>query len=239
MHSVASHVVRLRGKPRSVRGFIPIALEAAQQPQEVVFDGLPPETEAPIVHAVPRGRHTELRLTLPASTPPGEYRGNVLLGAQRFAFRAQVESRGHLSCIPHNLELTHTPQKRVRETVAVINDGNIEVAIEKHYAFGLFEVGGLNRAIGKAFGRKTSETDSPLDAIAVAAKDEYGGLVTANVTEGAGPLPPGEARDLLLSFRFSGHPRPGAEYFGYLSIANLTLGVRVHVAEHDTAEAAS
>lgn len=238
MSSAVHHVVHLRGTPRSVRGLVPVAHEETLQPRELHFDGLP-EGEAPVVHTVQRGRHTELRMTLPASTPPGEYRGDLRLGDHHFALRAQVEPRKHLACIPHNFELTHSPQKRVRETLAVVNDGNVDVTIEKHYGFGLFQMGGLNRAIGKAFSRQDTEAASPLDAIAIAAKDEYGGLVTANVTEGAGPLPPGEARDLSLSFRFSGHPRPGAEYFGYLSIANLTLGVRVHVVEHDAAEAAS
>jgi hypothetical protein len=231
--------IHLRGTPRSVRGFVAMEQHEIGVSPNAEFDGLTHRHEPLNVQTVPRGAHTELRVTLPEATAPGEYHGRVHLGERSFPVVAQVEARTHLVCVPPQIELTSGRNRRLRETLTIVNDGNVPASIEKHYGFGLFETTGLDRAIGTAFGAPATKSRSGTDVFFDAAAEEYGGTVTASVEDGAGALKPGEARRVTLSFRLTEKAHRGAAYFGYLPIANLVIPVRIRNADHSTTEAAS
>ena len=239
MANVHERRFELRGAPRSVRGFMPVAPDRIRVLPHVVFDtGI--EHDGPIpVQTVPRGAHTEMRVVLPAMTRPGEYRGTLQIGDDRFAVLALVEASTHLTCIPPRIELVYGANRRLRETLTLVNDGNVPAEIAKHYGFGLFESSGLDRAIRNAFEARDVADRSIVEAFSNAAADEYGGLVAASVAEGAGPLEPGAMRSIALSFRLTEKARRGASYFGYLSIENLAIPVLVRNADHAAKEAAS
>jgi hypothetical protein len=205
---------------------------------KVEFDGMRRDREPFDVQTVPRGRHTELRVTLPEATTPGEYHGTVRLGQHRFAVVAQIEARTHLVCLPPQIELTSGRNRRLRETLAIANDGNVTVTIEKHYGFGLFESTGLDRAIGTAFEAHGTGGRSGAVTLFEAAAEGYGGVVAASVADGAGPVEPGETRHVTLSFRLTEKAHRGASYFGYLPLANLAIPVLIRNADHSTTEAA-
>jgi hypothetical protein len=230
--------LHLRGAPRSVRGFVAMAQSEIGTSPAVVFDGLARDRETFDVQTVPRGGHTELRVALPESTAPGEYRGTVQLGERRFPVIAQVDARMHLACIPPQIELTSGHGRRLRETLTIVNDGNVTAIIEKHYGFGLFETSGLDRAIRTAFEAHATKARAGSETMFEAAAEEYGGVAAASVADGVGPLEPGHSRRVTLSFRLSEKANRRAAYFGYLSIVNLTIPVLVRNADYSTREAA-
>ena len=230
--------IELRGVPKSVRGFLHVAHHEIRALPELVLDGIAHD-ERLVVQTVPRATLTELRVALPNLTKPGEYRGRLRIGERHYGVVAHVEPSLHLACVPQRIELTYGPNRRLRETLTIVNDGNVTAAIEKHYGFGLFESTGVDRAIRSAFEQHGTTQRSVVDAFSDAAADEYGGVAAASVAEGAGPLHPGEMRSVALSFRLSEKARHGGSYFGYLSIANLTIPVSVRNAEHAATEVAS
>jgi hypothetical protein len=231
--------LHLRGAPRSIRGLVAMTQSEIGTSPRGVFDGLRRDREPFDVRMVPRGTHTELRVTFPDSTAPGEYRGTMHLGDRSFAAIAQVDARPRLVCLPLKIELTSGRNRRLRETLTLLNDGNVVTTIEKHYGFGLFSTTGLDRAIGTAFQAHGTKARAGSETFFEAAAEEYGGVVAASVAEGAGPLKPGEARNVTLSFRLSEQAHRRAEYFGYLPIASLVIPVFIHNADYSTTEVAS
>jgi hypothetical protein len=226
MASAGDEPLRFRGAPQLVGGFVPIPhTELLTVEREVAIERIPAD-ELVGVQSVPHGRQSEIRFVLPETTPPGEYPGTLRLGDHRFAIVVQVDPVVHLAAVPGRFDLVSNGGD-ARETLTILNAGNTATTIDRRYALGLFAHAGLDRMLGKTLGADAPDGHARVDTLMSAAADEYGGLVVANVAAGAGPLEPGQARAVTFAFTFPQKSRASASYFGYLSVANLTIPVSV------------
>jgi hypothetical protein len=226
MASAGDAPLRFRGVPALVEGFVPIPhAELLTGAREVAIDRLSGD-EHVAVQSVPHGPQSEIRFVLPETTPPGEYPGTLRLGDRSFKIVVQVDADTSLSAVPGRIDLV-SDGREVHETLTILNAGNTVATIEARYGLGLFAQSGLDRMLGKTLGTDAPDGRARIDTFMSAAADEYGGLVVATVTEGAGPLEPGQARSVAFAFTFPQKTRPGGSYFGYLAVANLTIPVFV------------
>ena len=170
-----------------------------------------------------------LRLALPASTRPGEYRGTIRVGGREEKVVLDVEPRTRLRLSPRRQLLRGRAGERVDATVLVANLGNTDCVLPDVSAVGLFDVEGAERAIGRTF--RSSDTDGGriLERLAEELEAGYGGLARVAVTAEAGELGPGEARELAVTFHLPDALRSDRVYEGAWSLPSVNYMVRVEV----------
>ncbi len=172
-----------------------------------------------------------LRLALPRSTRPGEYRGTVRAGGREEEIALHVEPRIRLRLSPRGLILSGRAGERVAATVFAANLGNTDCLIREVNAVGLFDVEGAERAVGRTFRRTDADGGRILERLAEELEQGYGGLARLTVSAGAGDLGPGEARELALTFHLPDGVSPGRVYEGAWALPGVNYMVRVEVAE--------
>jgi hypothetical protein len=167
----------------------------------------------------------EVRLTLPRHTPPGAYEGIVDTAEGERPVRIEVEPEIELDIVPGQLLLTGAPGERVGTELTLSNLGNVTVEIRRAYQLGLYAIGGLERAIRRAFAEpgEAQGANRVFDHMA----DEHGGLVRIEIGEGAGELEPGMVRDLSVTFRIPDGIDPARIYAGTWALYDLRYYVQV------------
>ncbi|MBV8200758.1 MAG: hypothetical protein JOZ15_09055 [Acidobacteria bacterium] len=171
-----------------------------------------------------------LRLDLPRATPPGTYEGILKLADLERPVVVEVEPDVQLRLVPPRLTLQAAPGDRVASDLTLLNVGNVGATIRKAYAFGLFAVGGAERAIRSGFAGDLGEGQRRIDRIADAAADEHGGMVRVKVREGAGDVAPGGTRQLSIELAIPERLRADSTYWGTWALFNLRYYVRITTA---------
>jgi hypothetical protein len=220
--------VRLSGTPRRLEG--PLNVPGDAEGLEVDVAGLAVES----ISVRPLGDQAAperawLRLALPASTRPGEYRGTIRVGGREVEVVLGVEPRLRLRLTPRRQLLRGRPGERVEATVFVANLGNADCALPDVGAVGLFDVEGAERAIGRTFRGGKADGGRILERLAEELAEGYGGLARVTVHVGAGDLGPGEARELAVTFHLPDALRPGRVYEGAWALPEANYMVRVEV----------
>ena len=213
--------VRFRGTPLALTA----AVGEPPGSYRVCFDpaaGVPPEVDAVAVAADPL-----LRLHLPRTTPPGTYEGRLIVGDRERAALITVDPEVFLRLLPERLILEASAGDQLQIDLTLLNLGNVAVELRGAYAFGMFDVGGTERAIGKMVVDGGYEGKRRVDVFADAIADEHGGVVRVKVESGAGEIAPGETRDLSVRFHVPDHVRPGRTYWGTWPIHNMRYYVRI------------
>jgi hypothetical protein len=218
--------IRFRGTPSELSAKIrdwdaPSGL-AVRLKQGAIGKALPEELIAR------RGRgegSQEVRLRLPRHTPPGAYEGVVDTAEGERPVRIEVEPEIELDIVPGQLLLTGAPGERVSTELTLSNLGNVTVEIRRAYQLGLYAIGGLERAIRRAFAEpgEAQGANRVFDHMA----DEHGGLVRIEIGEGAGDLEPGMVRDLSVTFRLPDGLDPARTYAGTWALYDLRYYVQV------------
>jgi hypothetical protein len=221
--------VRFRGTPRRLEGLVSLPGDADDI--EVDVEGLAVEsvTVRPLGDPGAPDR-AWVRLALPGSTRPGEYRGTIRAGGRKEKVVLDVESRMRLRLSPRRQVLRGRPGERVDTTMLVVNLGNAGCALREVNAIGLFDVEGAERAVGRTF-RIGVEGARIVDRLAEELAAGYGGLAKVTVDRGAGELGPGEARELEVTVHLSDTLRAGRAYEGSWALPNGTYTIRVEVPE--------
>ena len=225
--------IRFRGSPRAVEGLVPIALE----PSFTASLSLDLKQARSAQHAIPLALEAtpigssamRLQFTLPESTPPGTYNGNVNIGGKSHPITVEVEPRPYLEISPRQLSLQVSPGTEVDIDFTLVNSGNTACEIPKVHAFGLFDVKGAERSIGAALSDPVEVGQGRLGRLMDEVADSHGGLVRVAVKEGAGDLEPGELRNVHATLRFSDHLKSDHTYWGTWPLLNLKYYVRVYV----------
>ena len=222
--------MRLRGTPRRLEGVLSVPADADEV--ELDVEGLAVES----ISVRPLGdpgapERAWLRVALPQSTRPGEYRGTVRAGGREEEIALHVEPRIRLRLSPRGLILGGRAGEHVAATVFAANLGNTSFVIREVNAVGLFDVEGAERAIGRTFRRTDSDGGRIIERLAEELEQGYGGLAKLTVDAGAGDLGPGEARELALTFHLPDGLRPGRVYEGAWALPAVNYMVRVEVAE--------
>jgi hypothetical protein len=171
-----------------------------------------------------------LRVALPRSTPPGTYHGVVRVGDQERDVDVAVEPDPFLRFVPDRLTLVGAPEAHVPVTLTVVNLGNVAVALRASYAFGLYEAGSTDLAIGRAFGSEHKAAESRIDRLVDALAESYGGQLRVKVTHGAGDVTPGASREVRGTATLPSGVRAGVTYWGHWPMDYARYYVRVEVA---------
>jgi hypothetical protein len=170
---------------------------------------------------------TLLSFRLPRTTSPGHYDGKVKLGGSEMPIKIDVQARPQMRFYPSWLSLVAHPDERLKINVGAVNQGNVMIPIEHRSTFCLLEPRGVDVAIYHALTEHTPADQRRLDRAAEGIAEAHGGLVRANVHEGAGDLAPGEFRELLVELHFSDRVRPRRTYYGAWFLGESGLGIQV------------
>lgn len=170
-----------------------------------------------------------LQLSLPARTPPGTYEGTAEVEGEERAIVIEVEPEIELEVVPDQLTLEATPGEHVAVPLTIVNAGNVVVEIRRAYAFGIFAVGGLERALHRAYTAKRPEGERRVDFLFDQLAEEHGGVVRVAVEEGGGELKPGEAREVRANFHVPSDLHRGRTYTGTLPLYDVRYYVRLIV----------
>lgn len=222
--------LRFRGSPVAMECFAPLTRQEAHGAMIALKLGRRAHpVMAPLRWYGVAATHgaARLRFVLPASTAPGTYTGSARIKDAEYPVVADVEARHYLVATPSRLSLEAAPGAEVAVEITLFNGGNVACHIDRAYAFGLFDVHGLERGIGAAFLAESGKGRDRIDRIAEGFAESHGGLVRVTAREGAGPLEPGEHRTLKLAFRFSDRLKEGRAYYGTLPLHNLRYYVQV------------
>ena len=222
--------MRLRGTPRRLEGVLSAPADADEV--ELDVEGLAVES----ITVRPLGEpgapeQAWLRLALPPSTRPGEYRGTVRVGDREEKVVIEVEPRIRLRLSPPRQLLQGTAGEQVAATILVANLGNADCVLPDVNAVGLFDVEGTERAVGRTFRSGDAKGERIVERLAEELAAGYGGLAKVAVAAGAGELGPGETRELALTFHLPDGLRPGRVYEGAWALPGVNYMVRVEVAE--------
>ncbi len=230
MTAAKAEPVRFRGSPERLTGAGP-ALTRGPLHLEVQLN-LPEELGgATAIYAQPLtpeiGSQSWLRLSLPTSTPPGTYTGTIRVGDVAREVSVEVEPRVQFRFSPVGLVLHGAPGATVAGSFTLFNIGNAAFEVRTAYAFGVFDVDGLDNAFGKAFRARLKPDERRVDRFAEALAEGHGGLVRVGIEKGAGQVLPNTVRDVEATFRLPDRMRPGRAYAGTLPLDYARYGVRI------------
>jgi hypothetical protein len=213
----ADAVVRFRGTPGSLAA--PAGAPAPAGLHRVKLSGESASIEA---DAVAVDSDPILRLHLPRTTPPGAYRGRMTVGDHERPVQITIDPEVFFRVWPERLIFTAKARDQVSFDLVFANMGNVAIDIAEVHAFGVFDVGGTERAIGRMVRGPNDDdaksiADEParrIDLFTDAIAEEHGGIVRVKVTRGAGALAPGATREVCVTLRTPERVRTGHTYWG-------------------------
>jgi hypothetical protein len=168
-----------------------------------------------------------MRVDLPRDTPPGTYEGSVQVGDEERRIVVDVEPEVFLRLFPETLSLTVEPGADVEVTLTLVNIGNAPADIRGASMFGVFEVGGAERAIASSFIGTVPKGERRLDRFADAVADSHGGMIRVKVLGGSGEIAPGDIKELRLRLSIPDRIERGRTYSGLWALFNLGYPVQV------------
>jgi hypothetical protein len=172
-----------------------------------------------------------LSFRLPKSTRPGSYEGSAEVGGTEIPIVVDVEARPRLRFYPPRVALHGAPGARLRAELTVLNLGNVDATFEPESTFCIFDNRGVDRAFYEALTEREVDGKRRIDRVMDELAESHGGLVRAVVLEGAGPLSPEAAREVIVEFQFSHRMRSGQTYRGAWVISESSVEVEIKVTE--------
>jgi hypothetical protein len=226
--------VRFKGSPERLTGLVP-APAAAPLDLEVRLVDLPAAFQSALpAYAQPLtaepGGPALLRLALPSSTPPGTYTGTIRVGEIERSLAVEVEPLIRVRFNPVSLVLHGASGANVSAPFTLYNVGNSGFEVRRVYAFGVFDVDGLDDAFGHTFRTELRPGERRIDVFAEKLAEGHGGLVRVRIEKGSGTVPAGAVRELSAVFRLPERMWPGRSYAGTLPLNYARYGVRIDVA---------
>jgi len=224
----ASDPVRFVGSVDALEALVPLE-SARRRDISVQVRSVRGEEVAPRVLTAPAGTSwTTVRLLMPGDTPPGDYEATVGVGKEQLAAVVQVPEQPRLHLHPETIDVEVAPGGAATVSVTVTNSGNAAVRVPRAAVVGLFEVGGLDNAIGYGLMSDASGVDR-LGVVADHLAENHGGLLRLSVRSGSGAVGPGTSKTLTCELRPSGSVVEGHTYFGYWRLADVTATVHLRV----------
>jgi len=184
-------------------------------------------TVRPLARGDVSASHATLRL--PATTPPGSYRGVARIGGLEHPIAVEVEPELRARSHPSRVAVEAGPGSEAAVEVVLVNGGNVAFGVPPRSSFCLFEGDGIHHALWTALTvdppAGTQRVDLLLDDLAAS----HGGLVDVRPSSSAGPIAPGAMQAVRLTLRFSDRLQAGHEYTGVWEPEGLRLPLRVSV----------
>lgn len=171
-----------------------------------------------------------LRLSLPADVPPGAYPGSLRVGNKKRPVVLEVDPAPRLHVVPEQLRVEAHPGDLVGVDLTVLNQGNVPVELRAVQAIGVFMSGGIERALRRAYVKELSPNQRRMDVIADSLADAHGGLLRMKIEQGAGPIAPGQVRELHVVLHVPTGLERGAMYGGNWEVPGLVYPISIFVA---------
>jgi hypothetical protein len=221
--------LRLTGTTRSLETIVPVPAGEASVAAAVVMEDATLQPQPLAWARILTPGVARIRLKFARHVRPGSYRGFLRVAGVEYPFVAELNSEVHLWVSPSGLPLFGAASGQTAAEVTIVNAGNGDYQIRTMYAFGVFQKGGVGRALGKAY--RTAPTDPRpwIDRVGDNLTMAHGGLVRVQVKRGAGVLLPGEARNIALLFHFPDNLQPGYLYKGEIEFGNVIYPVQINV----------
>jgi hypothetical protein len=178
------------------------------------------------------------RTHITRSTPPGRYEGRVVVNGVEHPAVFEVEPEVFLRIFPERLVMQADAGERVERDLTLLNLGNVAIDVRGAYAFGLFDVGGVDRAVSRTLGGDVTSTGT-VDRFIGNLAEEHGGMVRVKVEEGAGSIAPGASALLRVTFAIPPRLRAGHTYWGTWPLDYLRYYVRIHTRRGSAREESS
>jgi len=219
--------LRFSGPAASLETILPVPVAQASVPVVVAMEdpALRPLAWARILTpGVAR-----IRLKFGRNVPAGSYSGSLRVAGAEYRFVAELSCEVHLRASPPGFTTEGLAGGQTTAEITLVNAGNGDYRVRHAYLFGVFQEGGVDRALGKAYRASAADPRPWIDRVGDNLTASYGGLVRAQVTRGAGVLPPGEVRQLDLVVQFPDHLRRGYTYSGAIEFGNVIYPMRIAV----------
>jgi hypothetical protein len=172
---------------------------------------------------------SRLWFPLPAYTPPGTYQGNVKIDSADYPITVDVDAEENLVLSPPQFTVVAAAGEQITANFSLANAGNVTCDIGKGQAVGLYDVEGAERAVGATFREPEVEGKDKMTRLMHHLAEEHAGIIRMQVHEGAGPIAPGEVRQLVVHLRFPDNMKTGRSYTGSWVLYNLACQIRVAV----------
>ena len=209
----------LSGPPRNATAVVPLDIPS----EKVVPISISVADEATIYRAIVRpfgGGRSEIRLRLPGDTPPGLYRGEGSLGGKPRGIVIEVEADLRLRVQPRQTILSAPAGSSVEFSLNVLNGGNVPYEVPKTDTFDFDDDTGQDLALGRSLRAPLSQGERRVDRFFEELRDSHGGQGRVMVKYGAGPLEPGDARELTCVLEVPAEAREGRTYLGAWQLGN-------------------
>jgi hypothetical protein len=225
--------VRFRGTPGRLSGVLSIAQDDSRSDSLGLEDAEWPEVAGGVVSIGRREASGQalVHLSVPESTPPGQYRATVRVGERTYPVICEVEPRVKLRLYPSKLVLVSQPGAMATVELTLVNLGNVPCEVRRAHGLGLFARGGLEQAIGAMVTAKLASGLARVERLVEQVAEAHAGLVRLRVEEGAGTIAPGESRQLRVGMHMPENLRPGTTYTGTWALHNLRYLVEVTAAQ--------
>ncbi len=209
------------GPPRNVRALVPFTVERST----VVPIALHIGVRLSIVRAVLRplaSGSSEIRLRLPDQSAPGLYHGEVTIDGKARSVIVEIEPQFRVRIEPAQTTLTIQPASREPFALTIINGSNVPIDIPKLAAFDLDDADGQERALGRSLRAALGPGEQRVERFFEELRESHGGEARVTMRSGAGPLAPGEAREIACVLEVSEAVRPGRSYSGSFEIGPVS-----------------
>lgn len=211
--------ITLSGQPRNMSVVLPLDVSGGTVvPISVSVAGQPTIYRA-IVRPVGKDRG-ELRLRLPDDTPPGLYSGEGTIGGEQRGIMLEVEPVVRIRVQPKQTIVTAEPSSRVEFGLTVVNGGNVPFDVPKTVVFDLDDAVGQDGALGRSLRAPLSPGERRVDRFFDELRESHGGEARVTVRSGAGPLEPGESRELMCLLDVPATAQEGRSYLGAWQLGN-------------------
>jgi len=217
--------LRFSGLPARVQALLP------RDPQTLADARLSLEVDGETV-AVPAialaagPGHAAVRLVPALPLPAGSYRGRLVAGGQAWDAEIEVAAEARARAYPGQLQLSGAGTLDVE--LDLVNVGNVPVEVRPAYAVPLEQAGVLDRAIVAGLTSQEGGVQrwgAAADAVAAS----QSGVARLAVRDGAGSLPPGEARRLVATLQLPDRVAAGGTHIGLWRLDGVAIAIEVAV----------
>lgn len=172
-------------------------------------------------HVRPFGHGTsEIRLRLPRETPPGTYNGEGPFGGEQRGIVVEVEPDVRVRVHPKRTALSVEAGSRAPFEITIVNTGNVPIELPTNAVFDLDDAEGQDRALGRALRATLPDGERRVDRFFEEIRATHGGEARVTIQSGAGPLAPGETRELSCVLDVPATVQAGQSYLGAWPLGN-------------------
>ncbi|MEP7347782.1 MAG: hypothetical protein ABI877_21105 [Gemmatimonadaceae bacterium] len=210
----------LSGPPRNLTGFVTADISRSTVvPISITVGG-----QATIYRAFVRphgNERIEIRLRLPSDTPPGVYHGEGTIDGKTRRVVVEVEPVMRIRVQPQQSNVTAAATSSVEFGFTVMNSGNVPFDVPKADVVDLDDAVGQDRALGRTLRAPLTQGERRIDRYFDELRESHGGEAHVAVRSGAGPLQPGESRQLTCLLDVPATAQVGRSYLGPWQLGNV------------------